>query len=49
MPFTIDAPAAIQNLKAAGADPKLAETIVSQADANLATKADLEADLRQRA
>ena len=52
MAIAIDTHAAIQDLKAAGADPKLAEAIVktvSQADAQLATKADLEtlrADLR---
>ncbi len=44
MAITIDTHAAIQNLEAAGADPKLAEAIVktvSQADEQLATKADL--------
>ncbi len=44
MTITIDTHAAIQDLEAAGADPKLAEAIVntvSQADAQLATKADL--------
>ena len=44
MTITIDTHAAIQSLEAAGADPKLAEAIVktvSQADAQLATKADL--------
>ena len=46
MAITIDTHEAIQNLEAAGADPKLAEAIVktvSQADAQLATKADLAA------
>lgn len=46
MTITIDTHAAIQDLEAAGADPKLAEAIVktvSQADAQLATKADLTA------
>ena len=46
MIITIDTHAAIQDLKAAGADPKLAEAIVktvSQADAQLATKAVLAA------
>ncbi len=46
MTITIDTHAAIQDLEAAGADPKLAEAIVktvSQADAQLATKADLAA------
>ena len=44
MAVTIDTHAAIRNLEAAGADPKLAEAIVntvSQADEQLATKADL--------
>ncbi len=44
MAITIDTHAAIQNLEAAGADPKLAEAIVktvSQADDQLVTKADL--------
>ena len=43
MTVTIDTPAAIHDLKAAGADAKLAEAIVktvSQADVQLATKAD---------
>ena len=46
MAITIDTHAAIQDLEAAGADPKLAEAIVktvSQADTQLATKADLAA------
>ncbi len=46
MAITIHTHAAIQVLKAAGADPKLAEAIVktvSQADAQLATKADVAA------
>ena len=46
MTITIDTHAAIQDLEAAGADPKLAEAIVktvSQADAQLATKSDLTA------
>lgn len=46
MAITIDTHAAIQHLKAAGADPRLAEAIVktvSQADAQLATKADFAA------
>lgn len=46
MTITIDTQAAIQDLKAAGADPKLAEAIVktvSRTDAQLATKADLAA------
>ena len=46
MAITIDTREAIQNLEAAGADPKLAEAIVKtvgQADAQLATKADLAA------
>ena len=46
MAITIDTHEAIRNLEAAGADPKLAEAIVktvSQADAQLATKADLAA------
>lgn len=52
MTITIDTHAAIQDLKAAGADPKLAEAIVktvSQSGDNLATKSDLaalRADLR---
>ena len=44
MAVTIDTHAAIQDLEAAGADPKLAEVIVkvvSQAGEQLATKADL--------
>lgn len=44
MAVTIDTHAAIQDLEAAGADPKLAEAIfkiVSQAGEQLATKADL--------
>ena len=41
MAITIDTHAAIQNLEAAGADPKLAEAIVSQVSTELATKADL--------
>ena len=44
--ITIDTREALQKLEAAGADPKLAEAIVqtvSQADAQLATKADLAA------
>lgn len=48
MAITIDAYAAIQNLEAAGADPKLAEAIVrtvSQADSGLMTKTDLKAEL----
>ena len=48
MAITIDTHAAIQDLEAAGADPKLAEAIVktvSQADADLVTKADLRAEL----
>ena len=48
MAITIDTHAAIQKLEAAGADPKLAEAIVrtvSQADADLVTKADLKAEL----
>ena len=46
MAITIDTHEAIQSLEAAGADPKLAEAIVrtvSQADAQLSTKADLAA------
>ena len=46
MAITIDTRAAIRDLEAAGADPKLAEAIVntvSQADAQLGTKADLAA------
>ena len=46
MAITIDTHAAIRDLEAAGADPKLAEAIVktvSQADAQLTTKADLAA------
>ena len=44
MATTIDTHAAIRNLEAAGADPKLAEAIVntvSQVSTELATKADL--------
>ena len=44
MAITIDTHAAIQNLEAGGADPKLAEAIVkivSQVSTELATKADL--------
>lgn len=52
MTITIDTHAAIQDLEAAGADPKLAEAIVktvSQSGDQLATKSDLaalRADLR---
>ena len=45
MTITLDTHAAIRDLEAAGADPKLAEAIVktvSQADAQLATKADVD-------
>ena len=48
MTITIDTHAAIQELEAAGAGPKLAEAIVktvSRADTDLVTKADLRADL----
>ena len=47
MALTIGTHEAIQNLEAAGADPKLAKAIVktvSQADAELVTKADLKAE-----
>ena len=46
MAITIDTHAAVRDLEAAGADPKLAEAIVatiSRSDADLATKADLAA------
>ena len=48
MAVTIDTHAAIQNLTAAGIKPEHAEAIVrtvSQADADLVTKADLKAEL----
>ncbi|MYD92872.1 MAG: DUF1640 domain-containing protein [Chloroflexi bacterium] len=48
MAITIDTHAAIQDLEAAGADPKLAEAIVktvSHADTGLVTKADLKVEL----
>ena len=46
MAITIDTHAAVRDLEAAGADPKLAEAIVatiSRSDADLATNADLAA------
>ena len=46
MAITIDTHAAVRDLEAAGADPKLAEAIVatiSRSDADLATKAGLAA------
>lgn len=46
MAITIDAHAAVRDLEAAGADPKLAEAIIgtiSRSDADLATNADLAA------
>ena len=48
MAIAIDTHAAIRNLEAAGADPKLAEAIVatiSRADGGFATKAALKAEL----